>query len=82
MKTTLDINDELAARAKRRAKETGRPLRALVEEGLRQVLSVKAERAPYRLPDLSVGNPDGGDPLELYSWQDLRELIYGDRGPP
>ncbi len=78
MKTTLDIHDELLARAKRRAKRTGRPLRALVEDGLRQALSADTERRQYRLSDLSVGNPDGRDPLESYSWQDLRELIYGD----
>ena len=54
MKTTLDIHDELLNRAKRRAKETARPLRALVEEGLRRVLSIRissstriaASRAP------------------------------------
>ncbi len=79
MKTTLDIHDELLNRAKRQAKRTGRPLRALMEDGLRQVLSTGATRERYRLPDLSVGNPDGRDPLETYSWQDLRELIYGDR---
>ena len=79
MKTTLDIHDELLTRAKRHARRTGRPLRALVEDGLRQVLSTGARRGPYRLPDLSVGNPDGRDPLETYSWQDLRELIYGER---
>ena len=78
MKTTLDIHDELLARAKRRAKRTGRPLRALVEDGLRQALSADAGRRQYRLPDLSAGDPDGRDPLESYSWQDLRDLIYGD----
>ena len=31
MKTTVDIGDELLVRAKRHAKETGRPLQALVE---------------------------------------------------
>ena len=82
MKTTLDIHDELLLRAKRRVKQTGRPLRALVEDGLRQVLSAKTERRPYRLPDLSVGNPGDSDPLESYSWQDLRELIYDDRETP
>ena len=79
MKTTLDIHDELLNRAKRQARRTGRPLRALVEDGLRQVLSTGPGREQYRLPDLSVGNPDGRDPLEAYSWQDLRELIYGER---
>ena len=82
MKTTLDIHDELLLRAKRHAKQIGRPLRALVEDGLRQVLSAKTNRHRYRLPDLSVGNPDDSDPLESYSWQDLRELIYDDRETP
>ena len=78
MKTTLDIQDELLARAKQHARRTGRPLRAVVEEGLRQVLSNSAPRRPYRLPDHSVGESGGRDPLESYSWQDLRGVIYGE----
>ena len=77
MKTTLDIQDELLARAKRHAQRVGRPLRAVVEEGLRQVLSNSAPRERYRLPDHSVGEAGGKDPLEAFSWQDLREVIYG-----
>ena len=76
MKTTLDIQDELLARAKRHAKATRRPLRAVVEEGLRQVLASPTRQEHYALPDLSVGEPDGPDPLETYSWQDLRDEIY------
>ena len=78
VKTTLDIRDELLARAKRHARATGRPLRAIVEEGLRQVLAATSARQRYRLPDLSTGNVGGADPLEAYSWQDLRAVIYGD----
>ncbi len=77
MKTTIEIQDELLARAKRHAKLTGRPLRAVVEEGLRQVLASPTRRERYVLPDLSVGELGGNDPLETYSWQDLREEIYG-----
>ena len=80
MKTTLDIHDELLARAKRHAKETGRPLRAVVEDGLRHVLKSSFPSAPYTLPDLRVGDPDAPDPLERYAWPELRELIYGDPG--
>ena len=80
MKTTIDIQDELLARAKRHAQRTGRPLRALVEEGLRQVLSTAATRQRYRLADHSVGEAGERDPLEAYSWQDLREVIYGEPG--
>lgn len=78
MKTTVEIQDELLERAKRHARRTGCPLRAVVEEGLRQVLSTPAPRKRYRLPDHSVGEAGGKDPLEAFSWQDLREVIYGE----
>lgn len=78
MKTTIDIHDELLARAKQHARQTGRSLRAVVEDGLRQVLAASASRSRYRLPDMSVGDPNAADPLEVYSWQDLRGMIYGE----
>ena len=78
MKTTLDIHNELLARAERRARETGRPLRALVEDGLRRVLEPSPRRPRYTLPDLRAGDPEAEDPLERYAWPELRELIYGD----
>ena len=76
MKTTIVIQDELLARAKRHARRTGRPLRAVVEEGLRQLLSTESPPQSYILPDHSVGEAGGRDPLEAYSWQDLRDVIY------
>lgn len=80
MKTTLDIADALFLRAKKHAKRTGRPLRALVEDGLRRVLeSESANRARFRLVDRSVGKEGDKNPLENWSWQDLREEIYGGR---
>ena len=80
VKTTVDIHDELLVRAKRHAKETGRPLRALVEDGLRHALASAANRHPYRLPDCRVGNAAAADPLAGLSWPELRDLIYGDPG--
>jgi hypothetical protein len=77
MKTALDIQDALLERAKRHAKRVHRPLRAIVEDGLRRVLDEGATRAPYTLPDASVGDPSDPDPLERLSWQDLRAEIYG-----
>lgn len=78
MKTTLEIQDQLMLRAKRLAKQTGRPLRSLVEEGLRHVLEQKGIGTKhYELPDCSVGDPAAPNPLESMSWQDLREEIYG-----
>ena len=79
MKTTVEISDALLDRAKRHAKRTGRPVRALIEEGLRTVLQQAKTRNRYRLPDHSVGDPSSPNPLELMSWQDLRDEIYGGR---
>ena len=82
MKTTLDIHDELLARAEQHAKATGRPLHAVVEDGLRRVLESSSLRRKYTLPDLRTGDPDASDPLQRYSWPELRGLIYSDPGTP
>jgi len=81
VKTTLDIQDALLLRAKRLAKRTGKPVRALVEEGLQLVLAAAAHAPdPYELPDRSVGDAAAPNPLEQWSWQDLRDEIYGEHG--
>ena len=77
MKTTIDIADALLERAKKHARKTGRPLRAVIEEGLRRVLDDRPSGGKYRLPDRSVGNPRSRNPLENLSWQDLRSEIHG-----
>jgi len=38
MRTTIDLPDDLLARAKRLAAETKRPLRAVIEDALREAL--------------------------------------------
>ena len=79
MKTTVEISDAVLERARRHARRTGRSLRALIEEGLQLVLRAEEERPSYRLPDRSVGNSRGPNPLENFSWQELRQEIYGGR---
>lgn len=79
MKTTVEIPDTLLSRARRHARRTGRPVRALIEEGLRLVLERQTRREKYSLADLSVGDPNDENPLESLSWQDLRAEIYGER---
>jgi hypothetical protein len=49
MKTTLNIDDHLARRAKTAAAERGTTLTQLVEEGLRLVLDPPVDRADYQL---------------------------------
>jgi Arc/MetJ family transcription regulator len=77
MKTTIEISDALLARAKRHARKTGKPLRVLVEAGIRRVLEEQPEKSSYRLPDRTVDNPRAKNPLEALTWQDLRDEIYG-----
>lgn len=78
MKTTLDIKDDLLIRAKKLAKRTGRPLRAVVEESLRLTLSQAEQQTTYKLEDMSFGDANADDPLESLTWQDLRNEIYGE----
>ncbi len=80
MKTTLDIHDELLERAKRHAQSTGRPLRAVVEEGLHTVLQPRPPQR-YTMPDCRVGEPGAEFLLDRYSWPELRDLIYGEAAP-
>ena len=79
MKTTVVIADALLERAKRHARKSGKPLRAIVEEGLRRVLDAPTERSRYELPDRSVGKAGGPNPLDRLSWHELRDEIYGGR---
>ena len=80
MEITIDIHDELLKRAKGHAKPNGCSLGEVVEDGLRRVLNEPAPAVPYKLPDLSVGDPDREDPLKHYTWPELRDLIYEGRG--
>jgi hypothetical protein len=79
VKTTVEISDALFKRAKRHALKTHRPMRALIEEGLRRVLDDPAPAERYQLPDRSLGEPGAHNPLEQSSWGDLRDEIYGGR---
>lgn len=79
MKTTIDIADALLERAKRHARKTGRPLRAVVEDGIRRVLEAPPAPSTSELPDCSVGDPRGKNPLAAYTWSELRDEIYGGR---
>jgi hypothetical protein len=79
VKTTVEIDDALFRRAKAFARSHGRTMRSLLEEGLRRTLESTEVREAYVLVDRSVGNPTAANPLEQWSWQDLRDEIYGGR---
>ncbi|MGY6630530.1 MAG: ribbon-helix-helix protein, CopG family [Wenzhouxiangella sp.] len=67
MRTTLTIDDELARQLKRRAAESGRSFKEVVNEtlkaGLEQAGSAPASR-PYRLAPVAMGRPATGLDLD------------------
>jgi hypothetical protein len=76
VKTTLELPDELLIEAKKRAAEQRRPLRALVEEGLRLVLrkpEAKPRKRQVRLITVKGGLPSDLDLSSrdaMYEWLD------------
>lgn len=80
MKTTIDIADPLFEAAREAARQRGITLRALVEMGLRQVLEQPSTPAtPFKLRKASVGGRGLQRQAQALSWDQIRELSYGDR---
>lgn len=79
MKTTVEINDTLLDRARLRAKETGQPLRAVIEDGLRQLLAKPLPKTRYKMKDCRYGNPEDPDPMRNLTWEEIRDIIYEGR---
>ena len=75
MKTTVELPDELLMEAKKRAIELRRPLRALIEEGLRSHLerlrqADYARGQPIRWVTSEGGLPPGLDPSDREAMAD------------
>ena len=80
MKTTIEISDELANRAKAYAARHKITLRSLVERGLREVMRTDRERASFKLKDASVGGRGLRAEYRDADWPRIREAVYKDRG--
>ena len=80
MKTTVEISDALLEAAKRKAVAEGTTLRAVIEEGLRGVLSEAPGSGPFLLHDESVGGNGLHADVRDGSWKRILELVYEGRG--
>jgi Arc/MetJ family transcription regulator len=80
MKTTIEISDALLSAAKRRAGERGTTLRALVEEGLRNLLAEAPPGGAFTLRDASVDGHGLQPGVREGSWERIADLTYEGRG--
>ncbi len=80
MKTTIELTDDLAAKAKRYAARHGVTLHAVIEDGIRLKLRSEQDQAAFKLRDASVGGAGQQTPFRDKGWPELCEAIYEDRG--
>lgn len=81
MKTTIELSDALLRAAKQAAQREGTTLRALIEQGLRQILQERrAQQTTFRLRDASVDGKGLQSSARTASWDELRSMTYGQRG--
>jgi hypothetical protein len=80
MKTTLEIADPLLREARAIAARERTTLRALVEQGLRQVVADKKRHGKFRLRDASVDGRGLQRDLQDAGWDKIRDLAYEGRG--
>jgi hypothetical protein len=81
MKTTIEISDDLFARAQRLARKEKTTFRALTEAGLRLVISGKHCPRAKPLPPLVTSGGDGlTDEFKDANWDQIRDEIYRRRG--
>lgn len=80
MKTTIDIANNLLEEARQQAAREGKTIKALVEEGLRKVLTERRRVGQFQLRQATF-KVEGLQPEAAgASWERLRELAYGGRG--
>ena len=80
MKTTVELSDELLRRTRRLAKREGVPMRALLEDGLRQVLKQRETKPIRKFLFPTFGGDGLRDEFIGADWERIRDEIYRDRG--
>lgn len=81
MKTTLDISAALVSEMRKLAVREQTTLRALVEEGLRQVLKERNAKPAFRLRDASVKGRGLQPEFADADWNRIREASYEGGAP-
>ena len=80
MKTTVEISDPLLREARKLAEREGVTLRALVERGLRRVVTESKSGSPFKLRHASFRGKGLQAEVRGANWSRLRDLAYEGRG--
>jgi hypothetical protein len=80
MKTTVDIPDSLLEETKRVAARDKTTVRALIEQGLRQVLTERLPLRSFHLRNASFKGKGIHSHLEGVPWSHIRDLAYRGHG--
>jgi CRISPR/Cas system-associated protein Csm6 len=80
MKTTLEISDPLLREARKLAARERTTLRALVEQGLRRVVTERQRRQAFRLRKASFKGRGLRPEFQDATWERVRDLAYEGRG--
>lgn len=75
MRTTVSISDELLAAAKRRARQRGQSLGAVIEDALRRELAATTDRAPRPTVPVFHGGSGPRPGVDLTSNRALHEVL-------
>ena len=80
MKTTVELPDSLLREAKRVALRERTTVRALIERGLRAVISERRPAARFTLRNASFRGDGLVRGTSLRDWESIRDLVYSERG--
>jgi len=80
MKTTIELPEALFDKAKRHARKHKTTLKALIEQGLRQVLATKPDQAHFKLRDASVSGKGLNPEFRDAGWEQVRDAVYPGQG--
>jgi hypothetical protein len=80
MKTTVEISDSLMRDVRKLAAREGVTFRALLERGLRRVLSEQKPTASFKLKKASFKGHGLQPEFQDAPWSNIRDASYGEGG--
>ena len=80
MKTTVDISDNLLEEAKKLAAREGTSVRALIEQGLRQIIAARKRPGVFRLRKATFKGQGLQPGVSTATWDQIRDMAYEGRG--